>query len=112
MSSDFFERGPKCVFQADTSLVAADPHRPLNNRRFRYKSFATAKRHSITSSAVASSDDGTVSPSAFKTRQLIVRDWEATITMQTDFWSIKWISREEGLVSQKSAAALHSNPSR
>jgi len=63
-------------------------------------------------SAVASSDDGTVSPSAFKTRQLIVRDWEATITMQTDFWSIKGISREDGLVSQKSAAALHSNPSR
>src|SRR6516162_4529328 len=41
-------------------------------------------------------------------RQLIVCGWKATIINA----GIKEISREDGLVSQKGAAALHSNPSR
>jgi N-dimethylarginine dimethylaminohydrolase len=53
MGSDFFERGPKRVFQADTGLTAVDLHRSLNNWRFRHQPLATAKLHSVTSSARA-----------------------------------------------------------
>jgi len=70
MSSDFLKRGPKRVFQADTSLPAVDLHRSLNDRRFRHQSLTTAKLHSITSSARASNVSGTVSPSVLAVLRL------------------------------------------
>ena len=58
MSSDFLERGPKRVFQGDTSLAAVNLHRSLNNRRFRDQFLTMAKLHSITSWAWASKEGG------------------------------------------------------
>jgi len=75
ISSDFLERGPKRVFQADTSLSAIDLHRSLNNRRFRHQSLTTAKLHSITSSARASNDCGTSRPSVLAVLRLITSSY-------------------------------------
>jgi hypothetical protein len=73
MSSDFLERGPKRVFQGDTSLAAVDLHRSLNNRRFRDQSLTTAKLHSITSSARVTSVEGSSRPIALAALRLTTR---------------------------------------